>query len=60
MLARGSIRRCPLCGGKGAFFNGWWWWPIWPALAMVLILSSLALINMGMDELANPRIRKTE
>ena len=46
--------------GQGAFFNGWWWWPIWPAIAMVLILGSLALINMGLDELANPRVRKTE
>ncbi len=46
--------------GQGAFFNGWWWWPIWPAIAMVLILGSLALINMGLDELSNPRIRKTE
>ncbi len=24
MLARGSVRRCPLCGGKGAFFDGWY------------------------------------
>ncbi len=46
--------------GQGAFFNGWWWWPIWPAIGMVLILGSLALINMGLDELANPRVRKTE
>ena len=45
---------------QGAFFNGWWWWPIAPAVAMVLILSSLALINMGLDELANPRVRRTE
>lgn len=45
---------------QGAFFNGWWWWPIIPATAMVLILSSLALINMGLDELANPRVRRTE
>jgi len=45
---------------QGAFFNGWWWWPVIPAVAMVLILSSLALINMGLDELANPRVRKTE
>lgn len=45
---------------QGAFFNGWWWWPIWPATAMVLILSALALINMGLDELANPRVRRTE
>lgn len=45
---------------QGAFFNGWWWWPIAPAVAMVLILGSLALINMGLDELANPRIRRSE
>ena len=24
MLLRGSVRRCPLCGGKGAFFAGWY------------------------------------
>jgi peptide/nickel transport system permease protein len=46
--------------GQGAFFNGWWWWPMAPATAMVLILGSLALIIMGMDELANPRVRRTE
>lgn len=23
-LARGIIRRCALCGGKNAFFNGWY------------------------------------
>lgn len=45
---------------QGAFFNGWWWWPLAPAVAMVLILSALALINMGLDELANPRVRRTE
>jgi peptide/nickel transport system permease protein len=45
---------------QGAFFNGWWWWPLLPAIAMVLILTSLALINMGLDELANPRVRRTE
>lgn len=46
--------------GQGAFFNGWWWWPIWPSLAMVLILGSLALIIMGLDEFANPRVRRSE
>jgi peptide/nickel transport system permease protein len=29
-------------------------------VAMILILGSLALINMGLDELANPRVRKSE
>ena len=28
--------------------------------AVILILGSLALINMGLDELANPRVRRTE
>ena len=46
--------------GQSAFFNNWWWWPLEPAAAMVLILGSLALVNMGLDEIANPRIRKSE
>jgi len=29
-------------------------------VALVLILGSLAFINMGLDELANPRIRRAE
>ena len=66
VLGLGPLRE-PLLGNiiwaaqsQGAFFNGWWWWPIWPAIAMVLILGSLALVNMGLDELANPRVRRTE
>jgi peptide/nickel transport system permease protein len=66
VIGLGPLRE-PLLGNtiwsaqsQGAFFNGWWWWPIFPAVAMVLILGSLALINMGLDELSNPRIRKTE
>jgi len=66
VLGLGPLRE-PLLGNtiwaaqaQSAFFNNWWWWPLAPAIALVLILGSLALINMGMDELANPRIRKTE
>lgn len=66
VLGLGPLRE-PLLGNiiwaaqaQGAFFNGWWWWPIGPTVAMILILGSLALINMGLDELANPRVRKTE
>eukprot|EP01036_Dinobryon_divergens_P053427 gene53427-71423_t len=62
VLGLGPLRE-PLLGNiiwaaqsQGAFFNGWWWWPIEPSVAMILILGSLALINMGLDELANPRI----
>ena len=66
VLGLGPLRE-PLLGniiwaaqGQGAFFNGWWWWPITPSVAMILILGSLALINMGLDELANPRVRRSE
>jgi len=66
VLGLGPLRE-PLLGNiiwaaqsQGAFFNGWWWWPIAPAVAMILILASLALVNMGLDELANPRVRRTE
>jgi peptide/nickel transport system permease protein len=66
VLGLGPLRE-PLLGnviwhamGQGAFFNGWWWWPIFPAVGLALILGSLALINMGLDELSNPRVRRTE
>jgi peptide/nickel transport system permease protein len=66
VLGLGPLRE-PLLGNiiwaaqlQGAFFNGWWWWPIAPSVGMILILASLALINMGLDELANPRVRRTE
>ena len=66
VIGLGPLRE-PLLGNtiwaaqsQSAFFNGWWWWPMGPALAMVFILGSLALINMGLDEMANPRIRSKE
>ncbi|MEO1093191.1 MAG: ABC transporter permease subunit, partial [Pseudomonadota bacterium] len=66
VLGLGPLRE-PLLGNiiwaaqsQGAFFNGWWWWPVMPSLMMILILATLALINMGLDELANPRVRKSE
>jgi peptide/nickel transport system permease protein len=66
VLGLGPLRE-PLMGNliwaaqtQSAFFNGWWWWPLEPAGAIVLILSSLALVNMGMDEIANPRVRRSE
>lgn len=43
-----------------AIFNQWWWWVLWPVLALILIFASLALINRGLDELANPRVRRSE
>lgn len=66
VLGLGPLRE-PLLGNiiwaaqtQGAFFNGWWWWPVFPAVALALILGSLALVNMGLDELSNPRVRRSE
>ena len=66
VIGLGPLRE-PLLGNtiwaaqsQSAFFYGWWWWPVGPSLAMILILGSLALINMGLDEMANPRIRNKE
>jgi peptide/nickel transport system permease protein len=66
VLGLGPLRE-PLLGniiwaamGQGAFFNGWWWWPVFPSIGLAWILGSLALINMGLDELSNPRVRRSE
>ena len=66
VLGLGPLRE-PLMGNiiwsaqnQGAFFNGWWWWPVEPALALMLILGALALVIMGLDEFANPRVRRSE
>ena len=36
---------------------GAWWWFVPPGLAVALIGTSLVLINTGIDELSNPRLR---
>ena len=66
VLGLGPLRE-PLMGNiiwfaqnQSAFFNGWWWWPVEPALALILILGALALVIMGLDEFANPRVRRSE
>ena len=43
-----------------AIFNQWWWWVLWPCLALITIFASLSLINRGLDEIANPRVRRSE
>jgi peptide/nickel transport system permease protein len=38
---------------------GAWWWFVPPGLAIALIGTSLVLLNSGIDELGNPRLRAT-
>jgi peptide/nickel transport system permease protein len=41
-----------------AFLRGMWWWILEPVAIIVLLLISLTLISIGLDEIANPRVRK--
>jgi peptide/nickel transport system permease protein len=40
-----------------ALLLGAWWWYVAPGLCVALLGAGLALINFGIDELANPRLR---
>lgn len=40
-----------------ALLVGAWWWFVPPGLAIAVISAGLALINFGIDEHANPRLR---
>jgi peptide/nickel transport system permease protein len=42
---------------QGAFSVGAWWWYVPPGIAAALLGTSLVLLNFGLDELANPRLR---
>lgn len=37
--------------------NMWWWWGL-PTMILAIIFIGLLLINLGLDEIANPRLRK--
>lgn len=41
----------------GALLSGAWWWIVPPGLAIALVGLSLALVNFGVDQLSNPRLR---
>ncbi len=42
---------------QNALISGWWWWFLPPGLCIVLLGASVTLINFGVDEIANPRLR---
>jgi len=37
--------------------SGYWWWFVPPGLAVALLGTALALLNFGIDEFINPRLR---
>jgi peptide/nickel transport system permease protein len=40
-----------------ALFSGLWWWFVPPGLCIALFGAGLALINFGIDEISDPRLR---
>lgn len=44
---------------NAAVINGWWWWWLPPIVVIGILFISLFLIAAGLDEVANPRLRRT-
>lgn len=42
----------------GAVINGWWWWWLAPIVVVGILFIALFLISVGLDEIANPRLRR--
>jgi oligopeptide/dipeptide ABC transporter ATP-binding protein len=43
---------------NNAVRSGWWWWWAPPGLAVAALGTGLALLNFGIDEFINPRLRE--
>jgi peptide/nickel transport system permease protein len=44
---------------NAAVINGWWWWWLPPIVVIGVLFISLFLTSVGLDEIANPRIRRS-
>ena len=44
---------------QSAFLLGLWWWIVEPMVVLVVLFVGLYLITAGLDELANPRLRRS-
>ncbi len=42
---------------EGAFIRGMWWWIIEPVIVLVILFVAMYLVVIGLDEVANPRLR---
>ena len=43
---------------NAAIINGWWWWWVPPIVAIAVLFIGLFLVTVGIDEIANPRLRR--
>jgi peptide/nickel transport system permease protein len=44
---------------NAALINGWWWWWAPPIVILAVLFVGLFLTSIGLDEIANPRLRRT-
>jgi peptide/nickel transport system permease protein len=59
-------QRIPTLGGTiffaiegSALLRGMWWWWGLPTIILSIIFIGLLLVNLGLDEIANPRLRQS-
>jgi peptide/nickel transport system permease protein len=43
---------------NAAIINGWWWWWVAPIAILFILFVGLFLVSLGLDEIANPRLRR--
>jgi peptide/nickel transport system permease protein len=43
---------------NAAIINSWWWWWIPPIVIIIILFTGLFLMAVGLDEFANPRVRR--
>lgn len=43
---------------NAAIINGWWWWWIAPLVVILIVFLGLFFLTAGLDEIANPRLRR--
>jgi peptide/nickel transport system permease protein len=43
---------------SAAMINGWYWWWVPPIVVIVILFMGLFLVTIGLDEFANPRLRR--
>jgi peptide/nickel transport system permease protein len=41
-----------------AIINSWWWWWVPPIVIIIVLFTGLFLVAVGLDEFANPRLRR--
>jgi peptide/nickel transport system permease protein len=41
-----------------AIINSWWWWWLPPIIIIIVLFTGLFLMAVGLDEIANPRLRR--